>query len=102
MAPISDVGIDCSIDSDMQRVSSANSVFVCQPCAFNMRLRPLAGLPGVGRSQLMGCATALPRSSADAGKDLREIQELLRHKKLPTSVRYTHIGYEQQGKLRRF
>ena len=42
----------------------------------------------------MGCATDLPRSSADVGKDLREIQEVLPHKKLPPSVRYTHIGYE--------
>jgi hypothetical protein len=101
MARIFDVGIDFSIDGEMHCLSSADSVFVCQSCAFNMRLRPLAGVPGVGRSQLIGCATALPRSPADAGKDLREIQELLRHKKLPTSVRYTHIGYEQQGKLRR-
>jgi site-specific recombinase XerD len=28
------------------------------------------------------------------GKDLREIQELLRHKNIRTTVRYTH-GYEQ-------
>ena len=29
------------------------------------------------------------------GKDLREIQELLRHKNVRTNVRYTHVGYEQ-------
>ena len=26
------------------------------------------------------------------GKDLREIQELLRHKNIRTTVRYTHVG----------
>ena len=29
------------------------------------------------------------------GKDLREIQELLRHENIRTMVRYTHVGYEQ-------
>jgi integrase len=29
------------------------------------------------------------------GKDLREIQALLRHKNIPLTVRYTHVGYEQ-------
>jgi site-specific recombinase XerD len=28
------------------------------------------------------------------GKDLREIQELLRHENIRTMVRYTHVGYE--------
>ena len=29
------------------------------------------------------------------GKDLREIQELLRHKNIKTTVRYTQVAYEQ-------
>jgi site-specific recombinase XerD len=29
------------------------------------------------------------------GKDLREVQELLRHKNIRTTVRYTHVDYEQ-------
>ena len=29
------------------------------------------------------------------GKDLRQIQELLRHKNIRATVRYTHVGYEQ-------
>jgi site-specific recombinase XerD len=28
-------------------------------------------------------------------KDLWEIHELLRHKNIRTTVRYTHVGYEQ-------
>ena len=28
-------------------------------------------------------------------KDLWEIQQLLRHKNIRTTVRYTHVGYEQ-------
>jgi integrase len=29
------------------------------------------------------------------GEDLRKIQEPLRHKNIRTTVRYTHVGYEQ-------
>jgi len=28
-------------------------------------------------------------------KDLREIQDLLRHKNIRTTVRYTRVGYER-------
>jgi site-specific recombinase XerD len=31
----------------------------------------------------------------DVGKDLREIQELLRHKNIYTTVRYTHVGIDR-------
>jgi site-specific recombinase XerD len=31
----------------------------------------------------------------NVGKDLREIQEHLRHKNIRTTVRFAHVGYEQ-------
>ena len=37
-------------------------------------------------------ATILPKH---VEKDLRQIQELLRHKNIRATVRYTHVGYEQ-------
>ena len=40
------------------------------------------------RNRLRGVAVCV-------GRDLREIQELLRHKNIRTTVRYTHVGYEQ-------
>jgi integrase len=59
--------------------------------AFNLRLRS-----GWGRFTAHGlrhsAATILLNH---VGKDLREIQELLRHKNIRTTVRYTHFGYEQ-------
>jgi hypothetical protein len=33
--------------------------------------------------------------SVESEEDLREIQELLRHRNIRTTVRYTHVGYEQ-------
>jgi 3-dehydroquinate dehydratase len=48
-----------------------------------------------------GTATLKDRHSAatillnHVGKDLREVQELLRHKNIRTTVRYTDVGYEQ-------
>ena len=78
----------------MQCVSSADSVFVCQSCAFNIRLRAACGAARVGEITAHGLRHRPATILCDVGKDLREIQEFLPHKKLPPSVRYTHIGYE--------
>ena len=64
--------------------------------AFNLRLRAACRALGVGEITAHG----LRHSAATillnyVGKDLREIQELLRHKNIRTTVRYTHVGYEQ-------
>jgi integrase len=64
--------------------------------AFNLRLRAACRAFGVGEITAHGlrhsAATILLNQ---VGKDLREIQELLRHKNIRTTVRYTHVGYEQ-------
>jgi integrase/recombinase XerD len=64
--------------------------------AFNLRLRAACRALRVGRITAHGlrhsAATILLNH---VGKDLREIQELLRHKNIRTTVRYTHVGYEQ-------
>ena len=64
--------------------------------AFNLRLRAACRAIGVGEITAHGlrhsAATILLNH---VRKDLREIQELLRHKNIRITVRYTHVGYEQ-------
>jgi site-specific recombinase XerD len=64
--------------------------------AFNLQLRAACRALGVWEITAHGlrhsAATILLNQ---VGKDLREIQELLRHKNIRTTVRYTHVGYEQ-------
>jgi integrase len=64
--------------------------------AFNLRFRATCRALGMGEITAHGlrhsAATILLNH---VGKDLREIQELLRHKNIRTTVRYTHVGHEQ-------
>jgi len=51
---------------------------------------------GLGEITAHGlCHSAATILLNHVGKDLREIQELLRHKNIRTTVGYTHVGYEQ-------
>ena len=55
-----------------------------------------AGRSGSRKSPPVGCGTVPATILLNhVGKDLQEIQGLLRHKNIRTTVRYTHVGYEQ-------
>ncbi|MDB6175885.1 MAG: tyrosine recombinase [Chthoniobacteraceae bacterium] len=64
--------------------------------AFNLRLRAACGrlkIPVITAHGLRHSAATILLNHSK--KNLREIQELLRHKNIRTTVRYTHVGYEQ-------
>jgi integrase len=69
--------------------------------AFNLRLRAACRTLGVGEITGHGlrhsAATILLNQ---VGKGLREIQELLRHKNIRTTVRYTLSAMNRQGRRR--
>ena len=66
-----------------------------QIAAGNLRLRAACRALGVGEITAHGLRHSAATILNQVGKDLREIQELLRHKNIRTTVRYTHVGYEQ-------
>src|SRR6476660_1874728 len=64
--------------------------------AINLRLRAACRALGVGEITAHGLRhSAVTILLNQVGKDLREIQELLHHKNIRTTVRYTHVGHEQ-------
>jgi hypothetical protein len=102
MARIFDVGIDFSIDDEMQYASSADSVFVCQSCAFNMPLR--ADLRGA-RDGGDHTSWIAPQRCHDPLQRRREgfagDPGVAPAQEAPYQLPYTDIGYEQTRKLRR-
>ena len=79
------------------RIKGKGSVFQDVPVpGRQLRLRSACRALGVGQITAHGlrhsAATILLNH---VGKDLREILELLRHKNIRTTVRYTHVDYEQ-------
>ena len=64
--------------------------------AFNLRLRAACRALGVGRSPRMGCATPRPRSSLTMLERIcGKSRNSSANKNMRTTVRYTHVGYEQ-------
>jgi site-specific recombinase XerC len=59
--------------------------------AFNLRLRAAYRALGVGNYRPRTTPLGDDDPLNHVGKDLREIQELLRHKNIRTTVRYTHV-----------
>jgi site-specific recombinase XerD len=96
--------IQRAADSIPRRIGFAGSQFVFagysgarfSTRAFNLRLRETCRALGVREITAHGlrhsAATILLNH---VGKDLRQIQQLLRHKNIRTTMRYTHVGYEQ-------
>jgi site-specific recombinase XerD len=78
------------------QVASELSLYLFLLAAFNLRLRAAGRAIGVGKIVAHGLrqsAATILRNQL--GKDLRQIQELLRHKNIRTTVRYTQVRYEE-------